>query len=284
MINLESSHDEKDIKSIELSSTVLKTLANEPIESPLVPDQRLEPFYVSLFINGFKLNNCIIDSRAFDNIMPSTVAKALGLSLTKTFGKCYSMDSKQIPLLCQIKDAQVSLAVHPNKRVKLTILVVDIPTSYGMLLSRTFCKDLGGEIKMDWSEAIISIGKQKFALQPEPKSKYTVFPSDDPKSQILYQECDFGNYLLFSDDKKGTPEDVVDPTADLWEMEFDGSCASAGSGVGVVLISPQGGKIPFSFKLEFKNTNNIAKYEALLLGIEQARKRGIRLLNAKGNA
>lgn len=91
--------------------------------------------------------------------MPSTVAKALGLSLTKSFGKCYSMDSKQIPLLGQIKDAQVVLASHLDKRIKLTILIADIATSYGMLLSRTFCRDLGGEIKMDWSQAIIPIGK-----------------------------------------------------------------------------------------------------------------------------
>lgn len=109
LINLESSWDEKDIKSTELSSIFLNTLANEPIESPLVPDQRPEPFYVSLFINGYKLNNCIINSEASDNIMPFTVAKALGLSLTKTLGKCYSMDSKQIHLLGQIKDAQVAL-------------------------------------------------------------------------------------------------------------------------------------------------------------------------------
>lgn len=117
-------------------------------------------------------------------------------------------------------------------------MVVDIPASYGMLLSRTFCKDLGGEIKMDWSEAKIPIGRQKITLIPEPKSKFTVFPSEDPKSQILYQECEFGNYLLFSEDTKNMSEDVDDHTAGLWTIEFDGSCASTGSDTGVVLISP----------------------------------------------
>lgn len=81
---------------------------NESIRPSHVPDQKPEPFYVSLFINGYKLNNYIIDLGASNNIMPSTVAKALGLTLTKTFGKCFSMDSKQIPLLGQTKDAQVS--------------------------------------------------------------------------------------------------------------------------------------------------------------------------------
>ena len=40
--------------------------------------------------------------------MLAAVAKALDLPLTKIFGKCYSMDSKQVPLKGQIKDAQVS--------------------------------------------------------------------------------------------------------------------------------------------------------------------------------
>lgn len=76
--------------------------------------------------------------------MPSAVAKVLGLSLTKTFSRCYSMDSKQIPLLGQIKDPQVVIASHTDKRIKLTILIVDIPTSYDMLLSHTFYRELGG--------------------------------------------------------------------------------------------------------------------------------------------
>lgn len=91
--------------------------------------------------------------------MPSLVAKSLGLTLTKTFGRCFSMDRKQVPLIGQVKDVQVVLATCPDKRVRLTILVADSPASYGMLLSRTFCKNLGGEIKMDWSEAIIPLGK-----------------------------------------------------------------------------------------------------------------------------
>ena len=45
--------------------------------------------------------------------MSAIVAKALDLPLTKTFGKFYSMDYKKVPLVGQIKDAQVSLATYP---------------------------------------------------------------------------------------------------------------------------------------------------------------------------
>ena len=139
------------------------------------------PFYVSLYIAGCKLSNCIIDSGASDNVMPSKVAHALGLSLNKPSGKVYSMEAKQVPLVGQLKDAQVALVVHPEKKLKLNILVADIPTSYGMLLGRSFCKDLDGEIKMDMSHALIPIGDKKVKLNHKPKAKYTVLKSDDPE-------------------------------------------------------------------------------------------------------
>ena len=38
--------------------------------------------------------------------MLGSIEKALGLPLTKTFGRCYSMDAKQVPLLGQLKKAK----------------------------------------------------------------------------------------------------------------------------------------------------------------------------------
>lgn len=63
------------------------------------PIEKIEPFYISLLINGFKLSNCVIDSGASDNVMPTEVANALSLTLTKIFGRCFSMDNKQVPLI-----------------------------------------------------------------------------------------------------------------------------------------------------------------------------------------
>lgn len=123
-----------------------------------------------LYINGDKLSNYIIFSRA------------LGLTLTKMFGSCYSVDVKKVPLLGQVKYAQASLVMHPTKRMKLNILVVYIPTSYVMLLSRIFFKDMGGEIKMDWSHAIVLVGNKKIKLEPKKKEKFIVLKFEDPKA------------------------------------------------------------------------------------------------------
>lgn len=73
---------------------------------------------------------------------------------------------------------------------------------------------------MAWSQAIIPIGKEKVTLLPEAKSKYTVFPSDDPKSQILYQENYFSNYMIMPRiEEMGIQPEVVDCIGCLNLME-----------------------------------------------------------------
>jgi ribonuclease HI len=54
-------------------------------------------------------------------------------------------------------------------------------------------------------------------------------------------------------------------------MYFDGSSSKQGSGAGTVLISPAHEIIVISYKLEFETTNNIAEYEALVLGLRAAK-------------
>lgn len=51
----------------------------------------------------------------------------------------------------------------------------------------------------------------------------------------------------------------------------------------VVLISPSGEKFPFAYKLEFDNTNNTVEYEALLLGLIEAKGMGINMLRVLGD-
>ena len=52
-----------------------------------------------------------------------------------------------------------------------------------------------------------------------------------------------------------------------WIMYFDGSVAKVGAGAGVYIISPIHDFKALSYKLLFECTNNVAEYEALLLGL-----------------
>ena len=67
-------------------------------------------------------------------------------------------------------------------------------------------------------------------------------------------------------------------------MFFDGASTQASTGAGVVLISFSKETIHFSYKLDFKTTNNIAEYEALLLGVKVSKEMGIMCMKIFGDA
>jgi ribonuclease HI len=71
---------------------------------------------------------------------------------------------------------------------------------------------------------------------------------------------------------------------DLWTMFFDGACTNESAGAGVVLIYPSKKTTHLSFKLNFKVTNNIVEYEALLLGLNVAKEMKIQRLQVFGDA
>ena len=59
-----------------------------------------------------------------------------------------------------------------------------------------------------------------------------------------------------------------------WEVYVDGASNQKGSGVGLVLISPEKVVIEKSLRLDFSATNNEAKYEALLVGMAMVQRMG----------
>ena len=56
----------------------------------------------------------------------------------------------------------------------------------------------------------------------------------------------------------------------MWHMHFDGSFSNEGNQAGIILYSPMGKIHNFSYRLEFSCANNVNKFEALLLVIENA--------------
>ncbi|KAL0405250.1 UNVERIFIED_CONTAM: hypothetical protein Slati_3838900 [Sesamum latifolium] len=52
-----------------------------------------------------------------------------------------------------------------------------------------------------------------------------------------------------------------------WLLHVDGSSTAQGSGVGIVITTPQGEDLEFAIKFGFKASNNEADYEALVIGM-----------------
>jgi hypothetical protein len=92
------------------------------------------------------------------------------------------------------------------------------------------------------------------------------------RSSIQYQAlADF-----IADWTLGAHEEEVNKDAEAWTVFCDGSWGTFGAGAAAVLVAPSKVKTCYAAKLDFSCTNNIAEYEALLLGLRKLRAMGIR--------
>ena len=65
---------------------------------------------------------------------------------------------------------------------------------------------------------------------------------------------------------------------------FDGSVMELGSGVGVVLISPDGSRLRYAICLHFLASNNTTEYETLINGLRIAIELGAMRLYIRGDS
>ena len=69
-----------------------------------------------------------------------------------------------------------------------------------------------------------------------------------------------------------------------WKLYFDGAVNNRGAGLGVILVTLEGETIPMAKKLDFKVTNNMAKYEACIYGVKAALAAGAKDLLVCGDS
>lgn len=149
---------------------------------------------------------------------------------------------------------------------------------------------------MDLSYATIPIFSTLRRLYRENQLAYTISNTKNPPNHLIYSvDTDMGSSMLFN--KVGPQKDEPKPTdsgssesnyqsakTDLdsgsddapltkepsngwWRMNFDGETRRKGVGAGIFIIPPIDEPKLLSYKLEFKCTNNMAEYQALILGL-----------------
>jgi hypothetical protein len=281
-----------------LSKLLLPQTLNHPSDSinlqdekptiilgPMVEDRddSSPPFYTSLNIHDKVLHNFLMDSGASHNLVPKTIMEELGLEITKTYHDLYSFDSRKVQCLGVIKDLVMTLFQLPMKSVVMDIVVVDVPPKFGMLLSRSWIKRLEGTLQMDLTYATIPVfGGEHKRLYKEAHLAYIISDEADPTNHPIFSlDTDLGFDLL---QLTNTPEaplqirkkpvsfhEIPPPTTSMWKMFFDGASSREGAGVGVVFVLPCQETISLSYKLEFETTNNVAEYEALVMGLRAAK-------------
>ena len=105
------------------------------------------------------------------------------------------------------------------------------------------------------------------------------------------EESPLNTELLDEETLKG--HEVHEADIKYWKLYFDGASRTSNlsgnpptlkAGIGIVLVSPEGGILHTSCALEEPCTNNEAEYEALIVGLEVALDIGVRCIQVYGDS
>eukprot|EP00253_Pinus_taeda_P035945 PITA_35945 len=290
--------DALEMKATQTSTDYVNLQDDKPAVflSPMTEpaDDNSPSFYVSLTIYDKILHNCLLDTGDSHNLMPKAVMDVLGLDITKPYHDLFSFDSRKVKCLGLIRDLAITLTQLPMKSMVMDIVVVDVPPKFGILLFRGWIKRLGGTLQNDLSYAIVPVfGGESRRLYREARLAYIISNEENPSKHPIYAvDTDFGACILQIEESQKASMQIKKPVnqareekgSQVWEMFFDGTSSRETAGAGVVLISPKQESTHLSFKLAFQVTNNVAEYEALILGLSAAKDKGIRNIEVFGDA
>ena len=85
----------------------------------------------------------------------TVVIDELGLEVTIEYQDLYSFDSRKFQCIGVIKDLAISIFQLPMRGMVMDIVVADIPPRFGMLLSRSWIRSLGGNLQMDFTYSTV---------------------------------------------------------------------------------------------------------------------------------
>lgn len=104
-------------------------------------------------------------------------------------------------------------------------------------------------------------------------------PEDNGSSESDYQSAKAG--------QQDEPNDVSSTKGSnegWWHMSFDGASIKQGEGVGIWIRPPVGEPKFLSYKLNFKCTNNMVEYEALILGLKALKDLQVQRIEIQGDS
>lgn len=271
-----------------------------------IDNEEVPPFYISLRIHDQILHNTVFDCGTSRNLMPKVIMDNLGLDVTSPYKDLYSFDSRKVRCLGLINNLVVTLHQIPEKSVVMDVVVADALAKFGMLLSISWDAKLKGTLQMDMSYVTILVFSEQRRLYRENRLAYMISSRDNPKNHHIYDvDTYLGSSIFYNDfsfegtnkkeiqihkeegnhqhlqiepkfeQEKQQNEELKDNKEPWGIIHFDGVVSEKFVGVGIWISPPKNRTdCPFlySYKPYFECTNNVAEYEALILGLNILKK------------
>jgi hypothetical protein len=119
--------------------------------------------------------------------------------ITKT--RIIQLDRTYVKVKGELRDVLIRLSSDPRVHQTIDIVVVDIPESYGFLLSRDWSAKLQGYFATDWSHLWLPYkGKaNQIWVNNEAHMKHTVTKLEGKNEPISFSHSILGNYFFETD-------------------------------------------------------------------------------------
>ncbi|KAK1431626.1 hypothetical protein QVD17_08115 [Tagetes erecta] len=132
-------------------------------------------------------------------------------------------------------------------------------------------------------EVLTSVPIQQVLKRPEISGRLAKWAIELSTFEISYKPRTAVKGEVLADFLAEVPDGtkVIDPTPanieiltkqPAWQLHTDGASCKEGSGIGLLLVSPEGIELTHAVKLGFKTSNNETEYEALIAGLRLALK------------
>jgi hypothetical protein len=124
----------------------------QQIYSSAKPKPKVPPFYTTIENNEVIMHNCSIDSGSNNRIMSLSLMQALKMECTihyEASESIYAIDSRKVLAYGEIKYLCAWISVAPHITTIFTIVVIDLPPTYEVVLGRNWSSMIGGYIMKD---------------------------------------------------------------------------------------------------------------------------------------
>ena len=147
------------------------------------------------------------------------------------------MDSKEVSVIGTINPLPHKLVAYPDADLTMTILVVDIPPRYGMLLSRKWSAAMGGSLQCDLSFSSFQVDNKAIKITREPRVNHMVEEHvvAEDVDETCFLDTDIDSFrekpLVLQKNRIPTiftQEVQFSQDNSLWTMYFDGACSKEG--------------------------------------------------------
>jgi hypothetical protein len=156
------------------------------------------PFLLTYEIFNQNVHNFLIDSGASLNVMPYSVCKKLNEEPHMRGTKIIQLDISHVKVFGELKDVLIWLSSNSKVHQTIDIIVVDIPETYGVILSRDWLAKLNRYFSTNWSHLWLPYKGQpnKIKVDQESYMKHIVTDLNDSNEMVMFYRSNLGNFYF----------------------------------------------------------------------------------------